>query len=65
MVRFKEYFELLKASGFSGTRFASFRVSLGGADHGVHQLEADPGTVLSTMRRDVGAVRELLRLVDL
>ena len=63
MVRFKEYFELLKASGFSGPASLHFEYPLGGADHGVHQLEADPGTVLSTMRRDVGAVRELLRVI--
>ena len=62
MVRFKEFFELLKASGFSGAVSLHFEYPLGGADHGVRQLEADPETVLNAMRRDVDAVRQLLRL---
>ncbi len=62
MVRFKEFFELVKASGFSGPVSLHFEYPLGGADHGVRRLEAEPVTVLSAMRRDVGTVRQLLRL---
>ena len=60
MVRFKEFFELLKASGFSGPVSLHFEYALGGADHGARQLESDAETVLRAMRGDVAAVRQLL-----
>jgi len=66
MVDFKQYFGMLKKSGFSGPlQLHTEYHELGGADKGRSALTVPKAEVLKLMRRDIDTLKRMLRDADL
>ncbi|HZU25643.1 MAG TPA: sugar phosphate isomerase/epimerase family protein [Bryobacteraceae bacterium] len=60
MVRFPEFFEMVRAAGFSGPVQLHFEYPLGGANDGARTLTVPRDEVFSAMKRDLRQLRRWL-----
>ncbi len=61
MVRFQEFFGMLKASDFAGPLQLHFEYPLGGAENGNRELTVPQSDVFAAMKRDLGKLRSYLK----
>ncbi len=60
MVRFREFFAMVKATAFSGPTQIHFEYPLGGAESGKSELSIPASQVLGAMKADVRRIREMI-----
>lgn len=61
MVKFPQFFDMVRAANFNGPLQLHFEYPLGGAEHGkVKDLTMSQADILAAMKRDTTAVRSLL-----
>jgi L-ribulose-5-phosphate 3-epimerase len=65
MVRFPEFFAMVKQSGFNGPLQIHFEYPLGGANDGKTTLTIPQSEVLAAMKRDVLQLRDYLKQANL
>jgi sugar phosphate isomerase/epimerase len=61
MVRFGQFFQMVKQSGFHGPLQVHFEYPLGGANEGAMELTISQEEVFSAMKRDLRQLREYLK----
>jgi sugar phosphate isomerase/epimerase len=61
MVRFQQYFGMVKESGFSGPVQLHFEYPLGGADNGSRKPTMSQNEIFAAMRRDLQQLRTYLK----
>jgi hypothetical protein len=61
MVRFQQYFRMVKESGFSGPVQLHFEYPLGGADNGSRNPTMSQSEIFAAMKRDLAQLRTYLQ----
>ena len=60
MVKLKQFFGMVRASGFDGPFQLHFEYPLGGADKGAAKISIDQEQVFASMKKDLQQLRQYL-----